>query len=105
MEYPEEYDQEYDEEYEYADEETDEDPIEADHQADLEEATGPCPECAAPLALEAEVCYACGYWLTTAERHTLWEGGSQLKSAARVGKQVLIAILILTLSGIYIFLV
>ena len=41
--------------------------------------TGGCPECGAEIDVEAEVCPSCGYWLTTAERHTLWDADSPAK--------------------------
>lgn len=71
-------------------------------ESELDE-TGPCPECGVKIDVEAEMCNACGYWLTTAERHRLWDGGSQVKSAMGFGKTVLIVFLVLVLSGLYVF--
>ena len=69
-----------------------------DEQLDQEE-TGPCPECGAELHVDAETCYACGHWLTTAERHKLWDGGSKARGAMSIGKVVLVAVLIALMSG------
>jgi len=55
-----------------------------------EEATGLCPECRAEIHVDAEMCSACGYWLTTADRHKLWD-------------VVLVLILIALMSGLVVF--
>ena len=89
-----EWDDGYDE-YE-ADWEDDYDSEEDDYEGDE---TGPCPECGAQLHVDAESCYACGHWLTTAERHRLWDGGSPVRDAMGIGKFVLIVILIALMSG------
>lgn len=68
-----------------------------------DEAVGPCPECGAELHVDAEVCNACGYWLTTADRHKLWDEGSSVRGAMGVGKIVLVLILVVLLSGIVFF--
>ena len=66
--------------------------------------TGPCPECGTELHVDAEACYACGHWLTAAERHKLWDGGSQVRGAMGVGKVALVLILIALMSGLLFFL-
>ncbi|MEM8947120.1 MAG: hypothetical protein AAGD11_18245 [Planctomycetota bacterium] len=63
-----------------------------------EEQTGPCPKCGAELHVDAESCYACGHWLSTAERHKLWDGGSPVRGAMGVGKFLLVAILLAVMS-------
>jgi len=62
-------------------------------------ATGDCPECGAEIDVEAEMCPACGYWLTTAERHKLWDGGSRSKAALSAGQFVLVILLALLFLG------
>ena len=62
-------------------------------------ACGPCPECGAEIDVEAEVCSACGHWLSTAERHQLWDGGSRWKAALSVGQVVLVVVLVLLFLG------
>lgn len=73
-----------------------------DDEADDDE-TGPCPECSAELHTDAETCFACGHWLTTAERHKLWDGGSQMRDAMGIGKVVLIVILIALMTGFLLY--
>ena len=65
--------------------------------------TGGCPECGTEIDVEAEVCPSCGYWLTTAERHTLWDADSPAKGAMSAGKVVLVVILIALMSGLALF--
>ena len=72
----------------------------ADDYEEFVGATGGCPECGAEIDVEAEACPSCGYWLTTAERHTLWDGGSQVKGMMGVGKVALVVILIALMSGL-----
>ncbi len=75
----------------------------ADEYEEFVGATGGCPECGAEIDVEAEACPSCGYWLTTAERHTLWDADSPAKGAMNVGKVVLVAILIALMSGLLLF--
>jgi len=65
-----------------------------------EEATGLCPECRAEIHVDAEMCPSCGYWLTTADRHRMWDDESQVKGLMSVGKIVLVVILIALMSGL-----
>ncbi len=74
-----------------------------DWDDEQDEASGPCPECQAEIHVDAEVCPACGYWLTTADRHALWDGGSPVKGLMSVGKFVLVVILIALMSGLLLF--
>ena len=75
---------------------------EEEEDSELDE-TGPCPECGAELHVDAETCFACGHWLSTAERHRLWDGDSQVRGAMGVGKVVLIVILIALMTGFLLF--
>ena len=60
---------------------------------------GPCPECGEEMDVEAEMCPACGHWLSTAERHKLWDGGSTAKAALSVGQKVLVIVLAVLFLG------
>lgn len=72
------------------------------HEEDFEhDETGPCPECGADLHVDAEACYACGHWLTTAERHQLWDAGSPVRGTMGIGKIVLVLVLIALMSGFF----
>ncbi|MGI9427760.1 MAG: hypothetical protein ACR2NM_03820 [Bythopirellula sp.] len=78
----------------------DDDP--GDDQFDEEhavDACGPCPECGVEIDVEAEMCPACGHWLSTAERHKLWDGGSRQKAALSVAQYVLVIVLTLLFLG------
>lgn len=88
---------------EWDDDELDEDWDEEDDEASEYDETGPCPECGVDLHVDAETCFACGYWLTTADRHKLWDGGSQVRGAMSVGKVVLVVVLIALMSGFLLF--
>ncbi len=79
--------EEWDDEYEQGDEEDD-------------EATGLCPECRTEIHVDAEMCPSCGYWLTTADRHKLWDGESPVRGMMSVGKVVLVLILVALMSGL-----
>ncbi len=83
--------------------EAEEDWDESYDDEDEVEQTGPCPECGAELHVDAETCYACGHWLTTAERHELWDAGSPVRGAIGVGKFVLVVILVALMSGFLLF--
>ncbi len=87
-------------EWDDADEEWD-DPYEQDDEDD--EAIGLCPECRAEIHVDAEVCPSCGYWLTTADRHAMWDGDSPVQGFMSVGKVVLVVILIALMSGLLVF--
>jgi len=78
----------------------DEDEDEFDESDD---ATGRCPECQTEIHMDAEVCPSCGYWLTTADRHAMWDGTSPAKGLMSVGKVVLVVILIALMSGLALF--
>lgn len=69
-----------------------------DEEPDVEEC-GPCPDCGAEIDVEAEMCPECGYWLTTAERHNLWDGRSRSKAALSVGQYVLVIVLAVLFLG------
>jgi hypothetical protein len=56
------------------DEETDDS---SDESASVE--TGHCPECRGPVYEFTDKCPACGYWLTAADRRTIWSGASKPK--------------------------
>jgi len=71
-----------------------------DDEYEEDGATGLCPECRAEIDVEAEMCPACGYWLTTADRHALWDGRSPVRGVMSVGKMVLVVILIVVMSGL-----
>ncbi len=73
-----------------------------DDESEVEQ-TGPCPECGAELHVDAETCYACGHWLTTVERHQLWDAGSPVRGVLGVGKIVLVMVLVALLSGFLFF--
>ena len=78
---------------------------ELDDEAMGDEQTGaedvaPCPECGVEIFVDAEQCPSCGYWPSTAERHSMWSGGSQTGGLRRVGKIVLVVVLIALLSGL-----
>jgi len=78
-----------------------EDELDSDlEESDEAEATGPCPGCGVDLLVDAELCAACGYWLTTADRHAMWDGGSVSKKMLGVGKIALVIFLVLVLSGL-----
>ncbi len=78
-----------------------EDDLDSDLEDEQEtEATGPCPECGVEIDTEAEMCAACGYWLTTGDRHTLWDGGSSVRGAMSAGKVALVVLLIILMSGL-----
>jgi ribosomal protein L37E len=68
-----------------------------------EEESAPCPECGKEIFVDAEMCPACGYWLTTAERHAIWSGGSSSAKLLSVGKVLLVVVLIALMSGLLIF--
>jgi hypothetical protein len=36
--------------------------------------TAPCPECGRPVDIVTDKCPACGYWLSAADRSTMWSG-------------------------------
>lgn len=57
----------------------------------------PCPECGAEMHVEAEMCPDCGYWLSTAERHALWDSGSS--SLLSTGKFFLVVLLVVLFLG------
>lgn len=71
---------------------------EHDEALDVDEC-GPCPECGEEMDVEAEMCPACGHWLSTAERHKLWDGGSRSKAALSVGQYLLVIVLALLFLG------
>jgi len=73
------------------------------YEQEDEEATGLCPECQTEIHVDAEVCPSCGYWLTTADRHALWDGASPVRGLMSVGKVVLVLILIALMSGLVLF--
>ncbi len=54
---------------------------------------GDCPECGEEMDVDAEQCPGCGYWLTTRERHKLWDGNSRSRAALSVGQIVLVIVL------------
>ena len=58
---------------------------------------GECPECGDEIDEEAEMCPSCGYWLTTAERHKLWDGASRSSDFFSTGKILLVIILVVLL--------
>jgi|GEM_PF-2154031 len=60
---------------------------------------GNCPECQAELHVDAESCPSCGHWLSTAERHKLWDGGSKSKAAMSTGKLLLVLLLVVLFLG------
>ncbi len=71
---------------------------EEDGEEDEEgEATGPCPECHAPMHVDAEACPACGHWLSVAERHRMWDGSEgAIKS---LGKWLIVVLLIAVMTA------
>jgi hypothetical protein len=81
----------------------DDDYDDAEEEVDEEEEVAPCPQCGAEIFVDAEMCTACGHWLSVAERHALWSGGSQSNSLLSVGKVVLIVVLIALMSGLMLF--
>jgi len=87
--------------YEEAEDENSDAYDDYEHGDELDdEAAGPCPECGAELHVDAEVCNACGYWLTTEDRHKLWDGGSSVRGMMGVGKVLFVITLIALLSGL-----
>jgi hypothetical protein len=38
--------------------------------------TAPCPECGQPVDYVTEKCPACGYWLSAADRRSMWSRDS-----------------------------
>jgi hypothetical protein len=60
-----------------SEEDGDEDEPWPDDQGDLDNDAASCPECGRPVHSIADKCPACGYWLTGADRHSMWFGESK----------------------------
>ncbi|MFO0790500.1 MAG: hypothetical protein U0805_13680 [Pirellulales bacterium] len=73
----------------------DEDWYDSDDEPDEEE-TAPCPDCGAPVHRVADCCPACGYWLTEADRRTMWAR----EDKPRWVKYTVILVLLMTLAGL-----
>ncbi len=56
-----------------------------DDGLDDDEEVIPCPDCGAELHADAEACYACGYWVTDADREAAWRAGSPSQTIRTIG--------------------
>ena len=68
-----------------------------------EETASPCPECGRPVFEISERCPACGYWLTSEDRQTMWTGSSKPTWLRVTAVVVLIAFLASLVGGLFFF--
>lgn len=72
----------------------------ADSVDDEEDTAVPCPECGAEMSVYAEVCPACGHWLTEWEQRSAAGGAAtteRIKKIGLVALALLAALLLLSM--------
>jgi hypothetical protein len=53
-----------------------------------------CPECGGPIHIITDKCPECGYWLSEADRHSMWSGMSKPRWLRVTAAIVLVAFLL-----------
>ncbi len=87
----------------YDDPYDDEDWYDDDDELDDEE-PGRCPECGTAVHSISDKCPACGYWLSAADRHSMWSGFDKPHWIKVTAAVVLITILVsLVAAGVAFF--